>query len=105
VEESNKVMGSVAGAKAFELAGSNTVVQYCKVEGSVRAGPKAWRVKKLKASLTLDRDIGMNEVEALSARGLVGRFGYRAMAARDINVWVDENWGPVVGYIRRRFFC
>jgi hypothetical protein len=49
----NKVSVSVTGVKAFKLVGSNTVVQYCKEEGGVHAGPKVWRVKKLKTTLTL----------------------------------------------------
>jgi len=54
-------------------------------EIKVRVGPKAWRVKKEKTTLTLDQDIGMMEVESLSARGMVGRFSYWAMVAQDIN--------------------
>jgi hypothetical protein len=48
-------------------------------------GLKAWRVKKLKPKVTLGRGIGMKEVGMYSLWGLVGRFGYWAMAARDIH--------------------
>jgi hypothetical protein len=75
----NKVVLTTSGAKTSELVGSKTVVNNNKEEVLVRMGPKAWRVKKEKPTLTLGRDIGMMEVEALSARGLVGRFGYWAM--------------------------
>jgi len=45
-------------------------------EVRVRPGPKVRRVKKVNPTLNLSRDIGMMEVEALSAKGLVGIFGY-----------------------------
>ena len=38
--------------------------------------------------VTLGRDMGMEAAGCLSVRGLVGRFGYGALGARDIHDWV-----------------
>jgi hypothetical protein len=93
-----RVVLTMLGAKASDLEGLKIVVNN-KEEILVRTGPKAWRVKKEKPTLTLGQDIGMLEVEALSAKGLVGRFGYWAMEGLDIDDWVAEKWGPVLGYL------
>jgi len=66
-------------------------------------GLKAWRVKKLKPKVTLGRGIGMQEVGMYSLCGLVGIFGYWAMAARDIQMWVADTWGSILGYLPEVF--
>jgi hypothetical protein len=53
--------------------------------------------------VTLGQDIGMKEVLVYSECGLVGRFGYWSMAARDIHRWVEDTWGPVLGYLSEVF--
>jgi hypothetical protein len=68
------------------------------VEAPLGAGFKAWKVKKIKPSVTLGRDIGMEIVGSYMSRGLVGRFKYGAVVARDIHEWVESTWGTVVGY-------
>jgi hypothetical protein len=55
-------------------------------------------VKKSKLKLTLGRDIGLMEAEKYTCRGLVGRFGYKSMVAKEIHRWVSDCWGPVLGY-------
>jgi hypothetical protein len=40
---------------------------------------------------------------SLAERGLVGRFGYGALGARDISVWMEENWSPILGYVLEVF--
>jgi hypothetical protein len=35
----------------------------------------------------------------LSTHGLVGRFSYRDMGAREIHSWVEDTWYPALGYI------
>jgi hypothetical protein len=64
-----------------------------------RAGLKPWKEKKAKLKLTLGRDLGMKEAGHYSLRGLVGKFGYKAMEAKEIHNWVSECWGPVLSYI------
>ena len=55
------------------------------------AGCRAWKEKRGNLRVTLGRDMGMEVVGSLSVRGLVGRFGYGALGARDIQDWVEES--------------
>jgi hypothetical protein len=69
-----------------------------KVDATSRAGWKAWKKKKGKLKVTLGRNIGMEAAGCFFVRGLVGRFGYGALGARDIHEWVEDSWLPVLGY-------
>jgi hypothetical protein len=64
---------------------------------------KLWRARKEKVKLILSRYIGMSEASEYSLRGLVGRFGYRSMVARDIHRWIADCWGLVLGYLPEAF--
>jgi hypothetical protein len=61
------------------------------VEETSCTGCRAWKVKRGNLRVTLGRDMGMEEASCLSVRGLVGRFGYGALGARDIQDWVEES--------------
>jgi hypothetical protein len=61
------------------------------VEETSCAGCRAWKEKRGNLRVTLGRDMGMEEAGCLSVRGLVGRFGYGALGARDIHDWVEES--------------
>lgn len=61
------------------------------VEETSCVGWRAWKEKRGNLRDTLGRDIGMEEAGCLSVRGLVGRFGYGALGARDIHDWVEES--------------
>lgn len=56
-------------------------------------------MKNFKLYLTLGHDIRLMEEESYSSRGLVGRFGYRRMSVKEVDRWVAECWGPILGYI------
>ena len=47
--------------------------------------------KENKSVVTLGRDIGMKVVGIFSLRGLVERFGYWALGAKDVHAWVEGN--------------
>jgi hypothetical protein len=84
-----KIAGCVAGSPGLHSS---------RGEVNFRAGLRRGGLKKLNLLSLLVRDIGMEEVGSYYLRGLVGRFGYGAMAARDIHEWAEDNWGSVLGY-------
>jgi hypothetical protein len=94
-----------------EVSASNEATISIGKEGFHNMYAKEWRVKKNKPRVTLGRDVGMQEVGMISARGLVGRFGYRALGAREIHRWVEVTWNPMLGYLpevfilTRGWFC
>jgi hypothetical protein len=40
----------------------------------------------------------MKEISLLVAHGLIGRFSYRALGAREILSWVEDTWHQFLDY-------
>jgi hypothetical protein len=55
------------------------------------SGIRVWKSRKLKSTMTLGRDNGMEVVGIFSLCGLVGIFGYWDLGAKDVHAWVEDN--------------
>jgi hypothetical protein len=66
-------------------------------------GFRVWKPRKQKQSVTLGRDIGMEVVSIYSLRGLVGKFSYWALGAKDVHAWVEVSWGKMLGYVSETY--
>jgi hypothetical protein len=62
---------------------------------------KAFKVPLEKFTMVLRGDVGLDKVEALSKRALVGRFEYIAPTRVEVIRWINEVWNPFLGYFPR----
>jgi len=99
----DKSLRGVVEVTRREEAATNEVTLRAGKDGLHKTYAKVWRVKMIKTRVTLGRDVGMQEISMLSTRGLVGRFGYRALGALEIHNWVEVTWYPVLGYLHDVF--
>ena len=82
----------------MKLATGDGVEHRAGKEESNKSNAKALKAKKIRSRVTPGRNIGMKEIRLLVAHGMMGRFSYRALGAREILSWVEDTWHQVLDY-------
>jgi hypothetical protein len=74
--------------------------------GTVPTGKKRkiWKPNKVPRELVLGSDISLMETCNMALCGLVGRVSYHYLPQEPLQVWMDKNWLPIIGYSSRVFF-
>jgi hypothetical protein len=59
---------------------------------------KAWKPKRIKCSLVLEMDVGLEDLCSLALYALVGRLAYRHFYFSSVTAWMETTWALVLGY-------
>jgi hypothetical protein len=72
-------------------------------KAKARRKQKAYKVKNLDLTMSMGADIGLDCLEKLASKALVGRFEYASPNRKEIVEWIDKTWKPILGYCPRFF--